>query len=135
LEQNCVEVIIDGEVYKLVSVDPEEHIQKVASHINRKISEIYKTTSSSAINTQIKFLVLTINIADDYIKLQGKYNSLLKDREAQFSEKNMAESENHILKQKVKIIQGELDAARLELEKAERELEEYIETFGNEKNN
>ncbi len=131
-QNNCVEVVIDGEVYKLISSETEDHIQKVANYINKKISDVYKNCTSPTINTQMKFLILTINVADDYIKLQNNHSGLIKENEKEFSEKNMVESENHILRQKVKIMQAELDAANDELKKARRELEEYIENFEDE---
>ena len=62
------EVIIGGKVYKLSGYESREYIQKVASYINNKISELEQMEGYSRMTLDNKALLLELNIADDYFK-------------------------------------------------------------------
>lgn len=75
-KKNEVEVVIGGEMYKLMAVESEEYIQKLASYINKKIAEIYKSKSSPTVTGYLRTLYISINIADEFFKEQEKYEVL-----------------------------------------------------------
>lgn len=62
------EVVIGGKVYKLSGYESREYIQKVASYLNNKISELEQMEGYSRMTLDNKALLLELNIADDYFK-------------------------------------------------------------------
>lgn len=62
------EVVIGGKVYKLSGYESREYIQKVASYLNSKISELEQMEGYSRMTLDNKALLLELNIADDYFK-------------------------------------------------------------------
>ena len=66
--RNKLEVSICGENITLMSEENEEHMQKVALYINRKLGEIKKFNSNASINERTRALFIAVNIADDYFK-------------------------------------------------------------------
>lgn len=63
-----IEVVIGGKVYTLSGYESQEYIQKVASYLNRKISELEQLEGYSRMTLDNKALMLELNIADDYFK-------------------------------------------------------------------
>ena len=136
MERNTVEVVIGGVVYTLVSDESEEHIQKIASLINKKITDISNLNPvPTTINNNLRSLHVMINIADDYVKLNDRYEEETSEHHDQFEqaiskieelvlENSTYENENRTLKQRVKTLTDELERTR-------KELDEYIETFDN----
>lgn len=76
-KKNEVEVVIGGEVYRLMAVESEEYIQKLASYINKKIADIYKSKSSPTVSGYLRTLYISINIADEFFKQQEKFEEIL----------------------------------------------------------
>ena len=122
--KNEVEVVIGGEVYRLSADESEEYIQRVATYINKKISDIYENSSNPTINSSLRTLFVSINIADDFLKEQDKSLKQKEDLDTYFQEVTRLESENHLLKQKIKLLQKEIEEVKLEFQ-------EYINTFDN----
>lgn len=127
-EKKFVEVIIDGTVHKLISDEKPDQIERIARYINGVIDDIRKAGSVPTINSQQNYLRLTINIVNDHLKALDKITYLENELDTNFKHTNIIESENHLLKQKIKILQDEID-------KAKKDLDEYINTFDNKKNN
>ena len=76
MKLNKVSVVIDKETYTLSSYDSPEYIEEVASYINEKIAEIYSKKSDAKLNSRLKTLYISLNIADDLFKERQKSKAL-----------------------------------------------------------
>ena len=102
------EVIIDGKVYTISGFESEEYIQKVASYLNGKLSEFRKSDSYTRLSPDFRNVLLQINIADDYFRMQQEKEELRQDSAGR--EKDLYD------------LKHELIATQMKLEKAEKDL-------------
>ena len=94
--KNKTEVLIDGKIYTLSGYESEEYLQRVATYINGKISEIKGAESYSRLSSELQGIMLNLNAADSL--------------EEQLSEKDRELYE----------IKHELISAQIKLETAEK---------------
>ncbi|OQB16051.1 MAG: Cell division protein ZapA [Firmicutes bacterium ADurb.Bin193] len=66
MSKNKVTVTIANKDYTIMSSEPEEYLQKVAKHIDKKITEIVYSNSQLTIN--MATVLAAINVADEYFK-------------------------------------------------------------------
>ena len=102
------EVIIGGKVFTLSGYESEDYMQKIASYINGKITEYGKLDGFRRQPLDKQNILLQLNIADDYFKVDRDVKSVMKDNERK---------DKMVLEMKHKI---------LEQETAEAELKEQI---------
>lgn len=107
MTENKVEVIIGGNIYSLKGDESQEHIQKVAALIDKKILELQKSNINNSLNTSKLYMLAAINVADEYIKLKKKYEAY----EQELIQCNM---ENLALKQRLDEITLELAQAKVQ---------------------
>ncbi len=117
-----MEVVIAGEKVTLSGHEDPEYFQRVASYLNEKISEIDKKKKSLAVNSFLRTLLISVNIADDLFKEIEKNAQLEQLLESYISEFGKVQEENLYLTERIKVIQIELTNAR-------KELDEYVEAF------
>ena len=79
--KNDANVVIDGKVFTLSGYESEEYLQKVATYINNKISEIKQ---EQGFKNEIQSILIELNIADDYFKAKKMADTL----EQEISEKD-----------------------------------------------
>lgn len=82
--KNEIEVLVGGKVFYISSLDSEEHVHKVASYINGKISEFAQNPNYRLLNKDYQYIFLGMNIADELFKAQERVKFLedeLKARE------------------------------------------------------
>lgn len=70
MAKNKVEVIIGGSIYTLQGEESQEHMQKVASLIDKKIVDVQKNTASKNLTSSQVNMLAAINFASDYIKTE-----------------------------------------------------------------
>jgi len=80
--KNKVEVIIDGLPYKLVGVESEEYIQKIANYIDRKFKDISSTQGGSALDKKTLAVLVSVNVTDALFKTYEEKQSQAKELEA-----------------------------------------------------
>lgn len=66
--KNQTEVVIGGKVFKISGYESEEYIQRVGYYLNSKLTEIQKLDSYRKQSSEMKNLVVQLNLADDYFK-------------------------------------------------------------------
>ena len=66
--KNDVEVIINGKQYTLSGYESSEYLQKIANHINDKIAEFKEQDGYLRLDTEMKNILLAINLSDEYEK-------------------------------------------------------------------
>ena len=80
MAKNKVEVVIGGQVYTLQGNEPEEHIKKVASLLDKKIFELQKGTIKT-LSTPQKHMMAALNIAEEYLKVNAELEAYSKELE------------------------------------------------------
>ncbi|MCD8119540.1 MAG: cell division protein ZapA [Lachnospiraceae bacterium] len=77
--KNLIDVLIDGKIYQLYGYESEEYLQRVASYINVKISDIKKEEQYRRKGLEVQRTMVEINIADDYFKAKKQADLLEAD--------------------------------------------------------
>ena len=114
---NDIEVIINNKRYTLSGYESEEYLQRIASFINGKHNEFRNTDAYKFLDSDLKNILIQINIADDYYKAKDK----MKDAE---EENECKSNEIFDLKHEVVSLQTKLNSAQKEIEDFKRELNE-----------
>jgi cell division protein ZapA len=78
-KERLVEIKVFGQTYTVKTDAEEEHIQRVARHVNEKMDEVTRNTKSVS---SLSVAILTaLNIADDLIREREKRLALLQEVE------------------------------------------------------
>ncbi len=109
--KNSIKVMIDGKVLTLGGYESEEYLQRVATYINHKISEMEQVTMYRRLPPETRSNMLAINIADDYFKAK-----LQADATQQEIENKDREAYN---------TKQDLIYAQMEIDRLKRELNHY----------
>lgn len=112
-----IEVIINNKRYTLSGYESEEYLQKIASYINSKHIEFRNKDAYKFIDSDLKHILMQINIADDYYKVKYKIKEIEVDNESK-------SNEIFDLKHELISTQTKLDAAQKEIEELKKELYE-----------
>jgi cell division protein ZapA len=112
-----IEVIINNKRYTLSGYEGEEYLQKIASYINSKHVEFRNKDAYKFLDSELKNILMQINIADDYYKTKDKVKETEKDNESK-------SNEIFDLKHEVISTQTKLDSAQREIEDLKKELNE-----------
>lgn len=112
-----IEVIINNKRYTLSGYESEEYLQKVASYINSKHTEFRNKDAYKFLDSDLKNILMQINIADDY------YKTLFKSKELE-TENEAKDNEIFNLKHEVISTQTKLDAAQKEIAELRKEIYE-----------
>ena len=108
------EVIIGGKVFTLSGYESEEYLQKVASHINNKLSEYNKVESFRRQPQDTQNVLMQLNLADDYFKAK-KQISLLEE-EIQSKEKELYNLKHELIASQIKLENMEKNIKGLQTE-------------------
>ena len=115
------EVIIGGKVYTMSGYEDEEYLQKVASYINNKLSEINGLDSIRRLSADMRSILLSINIADDYYKALSRVEKLENDVRAK--EQEVYDIKHELISLQVKLEEYEKKMDMLTSQKKELEFE------------
>ncbi|WP_411841949.1 cell division protein ZapA [Salinicoccus sp. HZC-1] len=77
--KNRIAVDIYDQQYTLVGTEDPEHMRYVAGLVDEKIREI--GVRNAGLDTTRKAVLSAVNVMDDYVKLQEKYDSLVQELE------------------------------------------------------
>lgn len=116
-KMNNIEVIINNKRYTLRGYESEEYLQKVATYINNKHSEFKKQDFYKLLDSEMKNILMEINIADDYFKVRSQ----IKEIELENDGKG---NEIYDLKHELVKTQTKLEAANQEITVLKQELNE-----------
>ena len=121
--KNDVEVIINGKQYTLSGYESSEYLQKIANHINDKIAEFKEQDGYLRLDTEMKNILLAINLSDEYYKALKDSNDIKKENEEM-------EKEIFDIKHEMLTMQSELDKANEQIKKLAEERQAAIITNG-----
>ena len=116
-KMNDIEVIINNKRYNLRGYESEEYLQKIASYINSKHLEFKKQDFFKLLDSEMKNILMEINVADDYFKVRSQ----VKEIETEADNKS---NEIYELKHEVISAQTRLKTAEMEIEALKQELNE-----------
>ncbi len=112
-ESNRVEVKIQGRQYTIVASEPDEYIYKIASYVDKKITEI--SEMNPRLSMDMASVLAAINISDEYFKSQSDEDNLRRqileyvdESKRTKDQMKMLEFENSELKDKLKEKEAEL---------------------------
>ena len=94
------EVVIDGKVYTLSGYEEPEYLQRVASYINSKISEIDTLEGAKTLPANMKSVMIQLNIADDYFKAKSQVEKL--ERDMELKEKELYDLKHDLISNQIK---------------------------------
>lgn len=116
-EYHDIEVIINNKRYTLSGYESEEYLQRIASYINSKHQEFRNKDAYKFLDSELRNILLQINIADDYYKTKDHLNEIEKDNESK-------SNEIYDLKHEIVSIQTKYNSALKEIEDLKKELYE-----------
>lgn len=109
-QKNNVQVVIDGKVYTLSGYEDSEYLNRVASYINDKLSEMRLEEGFKKQTREIQNILMYLNVADDYYKTKRIANEIGLDLEDK--------------KEELENLKQELVRLNLRIEEGEKEIEE-----------
>lgn len=115
--KNYAEVLIDGKIYTLGGSEDEHYLQRVASYINEKTSQMKRQEGFSKQSQDYQAVMIELNIADDFFKAREEA-SLAK------GQKDEMEKESYSLKHELVTVQMKLEAALKELDQLKKKPEQ-----------
>ena len=115
--KTSTEVVIDGKAYTLSGYEGEDYLQKVASYINGKISELEAVEEYRHITPNMKNTLIQLNIADDYFKAKNQVEKL--ERDIENKDKEIYDLKHDLISNQVKTETAEESMKNLEKENKE----------------
>ena len=143
-EKTNIEVIIAGKVYTVSGYESEEYLQKVASYINNKITELNSMDGFSRLNSDDQFTLMALNMADDLFK--EKSNNSDVEKQSENKDKEIFDLKHELIslqikideyEKKIKSLESEIKELQLNKARLETSLEDVLlgKTKGTGKNN
>lgn len=117
--KNDVEVVIGGKQYTLSGYESSEYLQKIATHINDKLSKFREQDGYARLDGEVKNVLLAINLADDFYKAQKSADDLQKANED--LEKEIFDLKHDLIAMKNQLEEKEQQLEALEKEKTHSE--------------
>ena len=108
--KNTTQVLIGGKIITLSGYESEEYLQKVASYMNNKMTELGQIPGYNRQAQETRHTLLSLNIADDYFKAK---------RQAEMFEEELEAKDREMYDLKHDLINGQV-----ELERAQKETQE-----------
>ena len=131
--KNTTQVLIGGKIITLSGYESEEYLQKVASYMNNKMTELGQLPGYSRQSVETKHTLLSLNVADDYFKAKRQAEIFEEDLEAK--DREMYDLKQELITSQVQIENArkdvalkneQLDKLQNRIEELEKELEELL---------
>ena len=109
--KNKTEVLIDGKIYTMSGYESEEYLQRVATYLNNKISEIKSMDGYHRLSSDLQAILLNLNTADDYFKAKKQADNL--ENELAEKDKELYEIKHELISEQIKLESTERALASL----------------------
>ena len=119
-ERNKLEVKIQGRQYTIVANEPDEYIYKIASYVDKKISEVCEM--NARLSTDMASVLAAINIADENFKAQQSEDNLRRQVLEYVDEAKKAD-------ERYRALELENRELALKLKEKEDELSKFMKQF------
>lgn len=115
--KNKTEVLIDGKIYTMSGYESEEYLQRVATYLNNKISEIKGMDGYQRLSSDLQAILLNLNTADDYFKAKKQADNL--ENELAEKDKELYEIKHELISEQIKLESTERALTTLQEEATE----------------
>ena len=115
--KKSTQVLIGGKIYTLSGYEEEDYLQRIATYINGKLSELEALDGVHNFTVDMKSTLLDINIADDYFKAKDLCDKYEGDLE--IKDKEIYDLKHDLISNQVRIETLEEQISTLETEKKE----------------
>ena len=112
--KNTTKVLIGGKIVTLSGYESEDYLQKVASYMNHKITQLSELPGYNRQPVETKHTLLSLNIADDYFK--AKRQAEVFEEDSQRKDKEMYDLKHDLISNQVKTESAEENLKKLEKE-------------------
>ncbi len=75
-----VEVIINNKKYVICGYEGPDYLEQIANYINKKLTALKNEDWYNRMDSDLKNVLLEVNLADDYFKAEQKIQELESDR-------------------------------------------------------
>ena len=120
----------NGKIITLSGYESEEYLQRVASYLNNKITELSALPGYNRQSPDTRNTLLALNLADDYFKAKSQADAMendmeSKDREAYDVKHDLIAAQIQIdkMKQEMEQLQKENSELSIQVEKLNTELD------------
>jgi cell division protein ZapA len=129
--KNDTEVIINGKIYTLSGYESEEYLQKVATYMNNKITELKAIDGYKRLNVDMQRILLELNIADDYFKAKKQADSI--EGELDSKDKQLYDVKHELIAAQIQVeslekensgLQKQINELQIKIAKLETEVED-----------
>jgi cell division protein ZapA len=110
-----IEVIINNKRYTISGYEGEDYLQKIASYINSKHMEFRNRDAYKFLDSELKTILMQINIADDYFKTLDRLKEIQVENDAKSNEIFDLKHEIISTQTKLNITEKEMDDLKKEL--------------------
>lgn len=119
--RNKTQVIIAGKIYTLCGYESEEYLQRVATYLNSRIAEFKNLEGYHRMSSDLKSIMLDLNIADDYFKMKKKVEEL--EQELSQKDRELYDLKHELITAQIRIENSGKDTAALEEKNAQLQKE------------
>lgn len=122
--KNTTQVLIGGKIITLSGYESEEYLQKVASYMNNKLTELGQVPGYSRQSIETKHLLMSLNVADDYFKAKRQAEIFEEDLETK--DREMYDLKHDLITSQVQLENARKDAElkNEQMEKQQNRIEE-----------
>ena len=112
MSKTDTEVVIGGKVFTLSGAESEEYLQKVATYLNGKISEINRMPGYAKQSPDMPATLLQLNIADDYFKMKDAVEAA--EQQTEEKEKELYDLKHELIATQIKLENTEKNVRSLQ---------------------
>ncbi|MCL2500863.1 MAG: cell division protein ZapA [Defluviitaleaceae bacterium] len=114
--ENHVDVVVNGEIFSVRSSESVEYMQKLAHYAGKQMDIISKRYASVRLSERERTLLVALNIANDYYKVEPKLTQLTAEHKRLQIEHTKVSDENIKLEMEVLSLKRELAQKQTELD-------------------
>ncbi|MCI9546025.1 MAG: cell division protein ZapA [Lachnospiraceae bacterium] len=109
--KNTAQVVIGGKVITLGGYESSDYLQKVANYMNGKLEEFSELPGYSRQPMEMKHMLLSLNISDDFFK--AKKQAEILEQELSQKDQEMYDLKHELVSLKMKIEELEQEQEKL----------------------
>ncbi|MCL2605358.1 MAG: cell division protein ZapA [Defluviitaleaceae bacterium] len=114
--ENHVDVVVNGEIFSIRSTESVEYLQKLAHYAGKQMDIIAKRYAAVRLSERERTLLVALNIANDYYKVEPQLAQLTAEHKRLLNEHTKVSDENIKLEEEVLRLKRELSQKQAELD-------------------
>ncbi len=99
--KNTIKVLIGGKIITLSGYESEAYLQRVATYINHKLTQLSDLPGYNRQPVDIKNTLLSLNLADDYFK--AKHQAEIFEEESQSKDKELYDLKHDLIHTQIEL--------------------------------